>query len=158
MCACLCVRVCVGVCMCMYVCAYVLSFQSYPTLCDPMDCASQAPLSMGFSGQEYWSGSPCLPQGNFPSPGIKSASLQHWKVGSFPLAPPGKLHWENNSDHLQYLFLYQSLFLFLNLQMRQNIDKIPILLIFLKNLYHNTSFVIKIQVGYQPYVKFSQII
>ena len=25
-------------------------------LCDPMDCSSQAPLSMGFSRQEYWSG------------------------------------------------------------------------------------------------------
>ena len=29
------------------------------TLCDPMDCvAHQAPLSMGFSRQEYWSGLP----------------------------------------------------------------------------------------------------
>ena len=26
------------------------------TLCDPMDCSHQAPLSMGFSRQEYWSG------------------------------------------------------------------------------------------------------
>ena len=26
------------------------------TLCDPMDCSPQAPLSMGFSRQEYWSG------------------------------------------------------------------------------------------------------
>ena len=31
--------------------------QSYPTLRDPMD-RSQAPLSMGFSRQEYWSGVP----------------------------------------------------------------------------------------------------
>ena len=30
--------------------------QSCPTLCDPMDCiAHQAPLSMEFSRQEYWS-------------------------------------------------------------------------------------------------------
>ena len=30
--------------------------QSCPTLCDPMDCvAHQAPPSMGFSRQEYWS-------------------------------------------------------------------------------------------------------
>ena len=37
--------------------------QSCPTLCRPMDCiACQAPLSMGFSQQEYWSGLP------FPSP------------------------------------------------------------------------------------------
>ena len=34
--------------------------QLCPTLCDPMDC--QAPPSMGFSRQEYWSGLP------FPSP------------------------------------------------------------------------------------------
>ena len=33
--------------------------QSCPTLCDPMDCvAYQAPPSMGFSRQEYWSGVP----------------------------------------------------------------------------------------------------
>ena len=37
--------------------------QSCPTLCDPMDyTAHQAPLSMEFSRQEYWSGLP------FPSP------------------------------------------------------------------------------------------
>ena len=34
--------------------------QSCPTLCDPIDCiAHQAPLSMGCSRQEYWSGLPC---------------------------------------------------------------------------------------------------
>ena len=32
--------------------------QSCPTLSDPMDCTFQAPLSMGFSRQEYWSGVP----------------------------------------------------------------------------------------------------
>ena len=32
--------------------------QSCPTLCNPMDCAHQDPLSMGFSSQEYWSGLP----------------------------------------------------------------------------------------------------
>ena len=34
----------------------------YLTLCDPWTGAHQAPLSMGFSKQEYWSGLP------FPSP------------------------------------------------------------------------------------------
>ena len=38
--------------------------QSCPTLRDPVDCSHQAPLSMGFSRQGYWSGLP------FPSPGI----------------------------------------------------------------------------------------
>ena len=32
--------------------------QSCPTLHDPMDCSHQAPLPMGFSRQEYWSGVP----------------------------------------------------------------------------------------------------
>ena len=32
--------------------------QSCPTPSDPMDCSLQAPLSMGFSRQEYWSGVP----------------------------------------------------------------------------------------------------
>ena len=31
----------------------------------------QAPLSMGFSRQEYWSGLPCPPVGNLPNPGIE---------------------------------------------------------------------------------------
>ena len=43
----------------------LLHAQSCPTLWGPpMDCARQAPLSMGFSRQEYWSGL------SFPSPGI----------------------------------------------------------------------------------------
>ena len=34
----------------------------------------QAPLSMGFSGQEYWSGLPCSPPETSPNPGIKPIS------------------------------------------------------------------------------------
>ena len=37
--------------------------------------ARQAPLSMGFSRQEYWSGLPCPPPGNLPNPGIKPVTL-----------------------------------------------------------------------------------
>ena len=37
--------------------------------------ACQAPLSMGFSRQEYWSGLPGPPLGNLPNPGIKPSSL-----------------------------------------------------------------------------------
>ena len=36
--------------------------QSCPTLCNPMDRKLQAPLSVGFSRQEYWTALP------FPSP------------------------------------------------------------------------------------------
>ena len=40
----------------------------------PWTLALQAPLSMGFSRQEYWSGSPCAPPGIFATQ-IKSVSL-----------------------------------------------------------------------------------
>ena len=37
--------------------------------------ARQAPLSIGFSRQEYWSGLPCPPPGDLPDPGIEPVSL-----------------------------------------------------------------------------------
>ena len=37
--------------------------------------ARQAPLSMGFPRQEYWSGLPCPPPGDLPDPGIEPTSL-----------------------------------------------------------------------------------
>ena len=43
----------------------------------------QAPLSMGFSRQEYWNGLPC------PAPGCLFCLL-HWWAGFLPLAPPRK--------------------------------------------------------------------
>ena len=41
----------------------------------PWSLARQAPLSMGFSGQEYWSGLPCPPPGDLPDPGTEPKSL-----------------------------------------------------------------------------------
>ena len=41
----------------------------------PWTAAFQAPLSMGFSGQEHWSGLPCPPPGDLPNPGIEPLSL-----------------------------------------------------------------------------------
>ena len=41
----------------------------------PWTVALQAPLSMGFSRQEYWSGSPNPSPGDLPDPGVKSTSL-----------------------------------------------------------------------------------
>ena len=40
----------------------------------PWTVAHQAPLSMEFSQQEYWSGTPFPPSGDLPDPGIKPAS------------------------------------------------------------------------------------
>ena len=45
-----------------------------PTLVIPWIVACQAPLSMGFSRQEYWSGLPFPSAGDLPNPGIEPRS------------------------------------------------------------------------------------
>ena len=67
----------------------ILVAQSCLTLCDPIDCNPQAPPSMGFSRQEYWSGLPFPSPGDLPDPGLKpgSPALQ---ADSLPFEPPGK--------------------------------------------------------------------
>ena len=54
--------------------------------------AHQAPLSLRFSRQEYWSGLSCSPLKDLPNPGIKLMSLTSPALagGSLPLIPPGK--------------------------------------------------------------------
>ena len=42
----------------------------------PWTIVCQAPLSMGFSRQEHWSGLPCPPSEDLPDPGIKLMSLR----------------------------------------------------------------------------------
>ena len=51
--------------------------------------AYQAPLSTGFSGQEYWSRLPFPSPGDLSDPGIESISLA-LKADSLPSEPPGK--------------------------------------------------------------------
>ena len=41
----------------------------------------QAPLSMGFSRQEYWHRLPCPPPGDLTDPGIEAASLMSPALG-----------------------------------------------------------------------------
>ena len=68
---------------------WVLSHvRRFPT---PRTIARQAPLSMGFSRQEYWSRLPFPPPGNLPDPGIEPASPALAGI-FFPTAPPGKPH------------------------------------------------------------------
>jgi len=57
--------------------------------------AKQAPLSMGFSQQGYWSGLPWPPPGDLPDLGIKLVSRMSPALagGSLPLASPGKPWW-----------------------------------------------------------------
>ena len=73
-----------------YVCT-----QPHPTLCDsmvvPWTTALQAPLFLGLSWQEYWSGLPFLPPGNLLGLGIELSLLQllHWQVDCLPLSHLG---------------------------------------------------------------------
>ena len=58
------------------ICVHVLSYFSHVWLfVTPQTVAHQAPLSMEFSKQEYWSGFPCPPPGDLPDPGIEPESL-----------------------------------------------------------------------------------
>ena len=67
---------------------------SCPTLCDPLwTVACQAPLSMGFFMQEYWSGLPFPPPGGLPDPGMEpvspvSPALQVRSLLAEPLVSP----------------------------------------------------------------------
>ena len=59
----------------------------------PWTVARQAPLSMGFTWQENWSGLPCPPPGHLLDPGIKPMSLMFpdQQAGSLPLRHRGSL-------------------------------------------------------------------
>ena len=66
----------VGVCVCVCACAHVLSYFSHVRLFATLwTIACQAPLSKGFSRQEYWSGLPYPPPRDFSNPGIELESL-----------------------------------------------------------------------------------
>ena len=58
---------------------------SCPTLVTPWTVACQAPLSMGFPSQEYWSGLPFPSPGDLPNLGIEPASSE-FQVGSLLLS------------------------------------------------------------------------
>ena len=59
--------------------------QLSPTLEAPWTIAHQAPLSMGFSRQEYWSGLPFPTLGDLPNPGFEPKSLA-LQADSLPLS------------------------------------------------------------------------
>ena len=58
----------------------------------PRTVAHQAPLSMGFSRQEYWSGLPFPTPGDLPDPGLEPASSESPALAGrfFTTAPLGK--------------------------------------------------------------------
>ena len=59
-----------GVCVCV-----LNHFSRVQIFVTPWTVAHHAPLSMGVSRQEYWSGLPCPVPGDLPDAGIKSKSL-----------------------------------------------------------------------------------
>jgi len=65
------------------------------SLRDPMDC-NQAPQSMEFFRQEYWSGLPYPSPGDLPDLGIESRSPA-LQADALPSEPPGKPK-QNNRD------------------------------------------------------------
>ena len=65
--------------------------------CDPWTVAHQAPLSMGFSRQEYENGLPFSSAGALPDPGIESVSPA-LQADSYPLS-----HLENQNDGSNYI-------------------------------------------------------
>ena len=77
----------------------------------PWTIVCQAPLSMGLSRQEYWSGLSCPPPGGLPNPGIKpmlpmTPALQ---VDSLPLEPSRRLQGLKKGDQTVpgYLIIYR---------------------------------------------------
>ena len=76
----------------------------------PWTVAHQAPLSMGLSRQEYWSGSLCPSPGDLPNPGIEPVSPA-WQADSLPLNhlgnpanSPGKCQFVVDDPKPIYLF------------------------------------------------------
>ena len=59
------------------------------SLLSPWTVARQAPLSLGFSRQEYWSGLPCPPLGDHPDPETEPVSPA-LAAGLLTTEPPGK--------------------------------------------------------------------
>ena len=71
----------------------MLSHFSHVRLCATLwTVARQAPLFVGFSRQEYWSGLPCPPPGDLLDPEMEPVlfmSSCHWQAAALPLVPPG---------------------------------------------------------------------
>ena len=68
----------------------------------PWTVAHQAPLSMGFPRQEYWSGFPFLPPGDLPDPGMELAISYVSCIGRWGLYQC--ITWEAHYYDKQYLW------------------------------------------------------
>ena len=75
-------------------CAKLL--QLCPTLRNPVDCSLAGSSVHGILQQEYWSGLPWPPPGDFPTQGLSSyvSRLLHWQAGFFTT----RATWEHQGD------------------------------------------------------------
>ena len=71
----------------------------------PWTVAYQAPLSMGFSRQEYWSGVPLPSPGDLPDPGMEPRSPA-LHADALPSEPPGT---SDVSSQLQFCHLFPAI-------------------------------------------------
>ena len=83
-------------CLAPHVCIFS-RFSCVWLLATPWIVFHQAPLSMGFSRQEYWSGLPWPPPGDLPDPGIECTSPT-MPVDSYPLSYQGCHIWPLTSS------------------------------------------------------------
>ena len=90
-------------CVPVFSCVGAQLLQSCRTVCDPVDCSPQAPLSMGFSRRDYWRGLPCPPPGDLTDPGIEpeSVHLLHRQWALYH-----EHHQGNSSALLEHLCFY----------------------------------------------------
>ena len=85
--------------MCLCVCWHVQLFEK------PRAIAGQAPLSMGFSRQEYWSVLPFPSPEDLPNPGIEPTSPKSLALTGrfFTTAPPGLLSLLPRCKYIYYV-------------------------------------------------------
>ena len=93
-------------CFAFFTLTCVLSrFSRVQLFATPWTVALQAPLSMAFSRQEYWSGLPCPPPRDLPDPGMEASS---------PLAPAlqadSLLLSHQGSPFVMLAFIYSTIF------------------------------------------------
>ena len=106
--------------MCIYICVYYICIYIYTHVHvlshvqlfeTPWTVARQAPLSMGFSRQEHWSGLPCPPPGDLPHPGnepgspaLQADSLLLNLIGKLTLShSPRNKFWEKMAGKVRSL-------------------------------------------------------
>ena len=86
-------------------CVCVKSLSRVRLFATPWTVAYQAPPSMGFSRQEYWSGLPFPFPGDLPDPGIEPG-FPAFQADALTSEPPGKLlkiKKNKNKNHALFL-------------------------------------------------------